>query len=168
MTFAPVVLSLVTAQRLFELVLARRNTRSLLERGGVEVAPGHYPAIIVCHTLWLVCLWLFGWSSLLEFRWLAVFIVIEALRVWILVTLGPRWTTRIIVVPGETLVTRGPYRLIRHPNYAVVIAEIAVLPLALGLPLVALVFTLINGCVLFVRIRAENRALGSRLDASLA
>ena len=91
--------------------------------------------------------------------------MLQAGRVWILATLGSRWTTRIVVVPGETLVARGPYRFIKHPNYAVVVGEIAVLPMVFGLPAVALAFTLVNAAVLFVRIRAENRALGGRLDA---
>ena len=166
MTLAPLVLALVTAQRLGELVLARRNTRGLLAQGGVEVAPQHYPLIIACHTLWLASLWLFGWSQPVALGWLALFVVLQAMRGWVLATLGARWTTRIVIVPGETLVARGPYRWIKHPNYAVVVAEIAVLPLALGLPVVALVFTLANAGVLFIRIRAENAALGGHaLDA---
>ena len=160
MTLAPAVLALVTMQRLGELMLARRNTRGLLARGGVEIAPQHYPAIIACHTLWLVSLWSFGWWRPVELGWLALFALLQLGRVWILATLGSRWTTRIIVVPGETLVARGPYRFIKHPNYAVVVGEIAVLPLVFGLPLIALVFTLFNAAVLFVRIRAENHALG--------
>ena len=169
MTLAPAVLALVTMQRLGELVLARRNTRGLLARGGIEIAPGHYPAIIACHSLWLAALWVLGWNRPVQLGWLAVFVVLQALRIWILATLGSRWTTRIIVVPGETLVARGPYRWIKHPNYTVVVGEIAALPLALGLPLVALAFTLFNAAVLFVRIRAENRALGGRtLDARVA
>ncbi len=165
MSVAPVVLALVTVQRLGELVLARRNTAALMRRGAIEVAPGHYPAIIACHTLWLASLWLLGWSRPVELGWLALFVLLQAARVWILATLGARWTTRIIIVPGETLVARGPYRFIKHPNYAVVVGEIAVLPLVFGLPVVALVFTLLNAGVLFVRIRAENRALGGSLDA---
>ena len=160
LNIAPLVLALVTAQRLGELVLARRNTRALLARGGIEVAPQHYPAIIACHTLWLASLWFWGWAQPVALGWLALFVLLQAMRGWVLATLGARWTTRIIVVPGEHLVARGPYRWIKHPNYAVVVAEIAVLPLALGLPLVALVFTVVNGLVLFVRIRAENAALG--------
>ncbi len=169
MTLAPALLALVTLQRLGELMLARRNTRGLLRRGGVEIAPQHYPAIIACHTLWLVSLWVFGRAQPVASGWLALFALLQLGRLWILATLGSRWTTRIIVVPGETLVARGPYRLVSHPNYAVVVGEIAVLPLALGLPWVAVIFTLFNAAVLFVRIRAENRALGrGRLDAHAA
>ena len=162
MTLAPAVLALVTMQRLGELLLARRNTRALLARGGVEIAPEHYPAIIACHALWLASLWLWGWDRPVLLGWLALFALLQLGRVWILATLGSRWTTRIIVVPGETLVARGPYRFISHPNYAVVVGEIAVLPLVFGLPIVALAFTLFNAAVLFVRIRAEERALRRR------
>ena len=166
MTLAPAVLALVTMQRLGELMLARRNTRGLLGRGGIEIAAGHYPAIIACHTLWLATLWVLGWARPVQLGWLAIFVLLQAMRVWILATLGRRWTTRIIVVPGETLVARGPYRWIKHPNYVVVVGEIAVLPLAFGLPYVALAFTIFNAAVLYVRIRAENRALGGgTLDA---
>lgn len=165
MNIAPIVLALVTAQRLGELVLARRNTAALLRRGAIEVAPGHYPAIIACHTLWLASLWAFGWWRPVEPGWLAVFIVLQAGRVWVLATLGARWTTRIIIVPGEPLIARGPYRFLKHPNYAVVAGEIAVLPMVFGLPVAALVFTLLNAAVLFVRIRAENSALAARLHA---
>ena len=166
MTLAPVVLALVTLQRLGELVLARRNTRELMRQGGIEVAPQHYPAIIACHTLWLACLWVFGWSRPVVIGWLALFLLLQALRGWVLATLGARWTTRIIVVPGETLVARGPYRWLDHPNYAVVVSEIVVLPLAFGLPVIALVFSVANACILRVRIRAENRALASEpIDA---
>jgi methyltransferase len=91
--------------------------------------------------------------------WLAIYVFLQAARLWVLATLGPRWTTRIIVLPGEDLVKEGPYRFLNHPNYWVVIGEIAVLPLVFGLPLVALVFTLLNAAVLWIRIREENRAL---------
>ncbi len=168
MTFATLVLLLVTAQRVGELVLARRNTRRLMARGAVEVAPGHYPAIVAVHTLWLVSLWVLGWNMRVHLGWLALFCVLQALRVWVIATLGGRWTTRIIIPPDEALVRAGPYRWISHPNYAVVVSEIAVLPLAFGLPLVALAFTILNAAMLAVRIRAENRALGHPIHAHLA
>jgi methyltransferase len=79
--------------------------------------------------------------------------------VWVLATLGERWTTRIVVLPGAPLVTSGPYRWVNHPNYLIVIGEIAVLPLVFGLPMVAIVFSLLNAAILYVRIRAENQAL---------
>jgi methyltransferase len=159
------VLAFVTIERLAELWLARRNTRNLLARGAFEAAPRHYPLIVALHAAWLAGLWLLAWDRQVNPGWLAVFAVLQLMRVWVLATLGARWTTRIIVLPGETLVRRGPYRLMRHPNYAVVVGEIAVLPLVFGLPWYALVFSLLNGLVLGIRIRAENAAL-SALRAS--
>jgi methyltransferase len=116
------------------------------------------------HAAWLIALWVYGRDQDVNLIALAVFVALQAFRVWILATLGPRWTTRIIVLPGQPLVASGPYRYFSHPNYVVVAAEIAVLPLALHLPMLALIFTLLNAAVLIVRIRAETRALsdGSR------
>jgi methyltransferase len=159
MTPAVLLLALVTAERLAELWFARRNTAALLANGAVEAAPGHYPLIVLLHSLWLAGLWFFGWASPLNWGWLMVFLALQVLRVWVLATLGRRWTTRIIVLPGAALVTTGPYRFLTHPNYLVVIGEIAALPLCLGLPWYALVFSAANGAILTIRIRAENGAL---------
>ena len=153
------VLALVTAQRGAELVLARRNTKRLLAKGAVEAAPGHYPLIVLLHAAWLGGLWLLGWNRPLQLGWLAVFALLQAGRIWVLATLGERWTTRIIVLPGAPLVRRGPYRLIAHPNYVVVAGEILALPLAFGLPVYGIVFSLLNAAMMFVRIRAEAAAL---------
>jgi methyltransferase len=163
MTLALLVLAFVTLQRLGELVIARRNTARLLEHGAVEVAPGHYPLLVGLHAAWLIGLWYLVLSRDLTSPdpiLLAVFFVLQGLRVWVLVTLGQRWTTRIIVVPGEPLVERGPYRYLAHPNYCVVIGEIVILPLAFGLIWYGIVFSLLNLALLWVRIGAENRALG--------
>ncbi|MEO6248737.1 MAG: isoprenylcysteine carboxylmethyltransferase family protein [Sphingomicrobium sp.] len=153
------ILGFVTLQRASELPVARANTRRLLAQGAYEVAPGHYPLIVMVHVLWLAALWLQapGWPAHSPF--LALFVLLQVLRVWTLRTLGPRWTTRIIIVPGEKLVARGPYRFVNHPNYLVVIGEIAVVPLIFGLPLTAIVFTILNAIILAIRIRAEGRAL---------
>jgi methyltransferase len=159
---AMLVLAFVTTERLAELLLARRNTRQLLARGAFEAAPRHYPAIVALHAAWIGGLWLLAWDRPVHSGWLSVFAVLQILRAWVLATLGSRWTTRIIVVPDETLVRKGPYRLMSHPNYAVVIGEIAVLPLAFGLPWYALIFSILNGVVLTVRIRAENAALSEK------
>lgn len=159
MTPAALLLALVTLERLAELWLARRNTKALVANGAVEVAAGHYPLIVLLHALWLSGLWLLGWQQSVGTVWLAIFLLLQVLRVWVLVTLGPRWTTRIIVQPGLPLVTTGPYRLLSHPNYVVVVGEIAVLPLCLGLPWYALAFSIANAAVLTIRIRAENAAL---------
>jgi methyltransferase len=158
-TPAALLLGAVTAERIAELFLARRNTAALLAKGAVEVAPGHYPAIVVMHALWLANLWIFGTSRVINPAWLAVFLSLQVLRAWVLMTLGPRWTTRIIILPGAPLVTSGPYRILSHPNYLVVVGEIAVLPLCLGLPWLALIFSAANAILLWIRIRAETIAL---------
>jgi methyltransferase len=162
MTLTVLVLAFVTLQRLGELFLARRNTARLLARGAIEVAPAHYPLIVTLHTLWLAGLWYAALEQSLtpDLLLLAIFVVLQGLRVWVLMSLGPRWTTRILVVPGEQLIASGPYRYLSHPNYWVVIGEILVLPLAFGLVWYAALFSILNLAVLWVRIRAENKALG--------
>ena len=159
MTLNLVILALVTIERLFELWLARRNTRRLLSEGAREHGRGHYPLIVGVHVLWLASLWWLAPSRPIDPFWLAVYIILELARVWVLATLGRRWTTRIIVLDDAPLVNEGPYRFVNHPNYWVVIGEIAVLPLVFGLWQVALAFTLLNAAILTVRIREENRAL---------
>ncbi|MCC8978627.1 isoprenylcysteine carboxyl methyltransferase family protein [Bradyrhizobium acaciae] len=159
MSFASVILALVTLQRLGELVLSRRNTARLLAQGAIEVGADHYPLIVLVHAGWLIALWIFGRDQDVNLAALAAFLVLQGLRLWILAALGPRWTTRIIVLAGAPLVASGPYRYFPHPNYAVVVGEIALLPLALHLPALALIFTVLNLAVLAVRIRAETRAL---------
>ncbi|MFJ1598815.1 isoprenylcysteine carboxyl methyltransferase family protein [Streptomyces sp. NPDC088261] len=155
----------VGAERLAELVVAKRNLRWSLERGGVERGQGHYPPMVVLHTgLLLGCLaevWLadrpfdavLGWSAL------AVAVAAQGLRWWCIRTLGPRWNTKVVVVPGLPLVTGGPYRWFRHPNYVAVVAEGIALPLVHTAWTTALVFTVLNAWLLTVRIRCENRAL---------
>ena len=106
-------------------------------------------------------LWYWAWNAAVQPAWLVLFCLLQLLRVWVIATLGPRWTTRIIIAPGRPLVATGPYRWLSHPNYVVVAAEIAVLPLTFHLPLFALVFSALNAAILFVRIRAENRALAA-------
>jgi methyltransferase len=159
MTGATILLALVTMERLGELWLAARNTAWLRAHGGREVAAGHYPAIVALHGAWLAGLWWLGRTRAVDPGWLAVFLALQGARAWVLLTLGRRWTTRIIVLPGAPLVTTGPYRLLAHPNYAVVIGEIAALPLCLGLPWYAAAFSLANAALLVIRIRAENTAL---------
>ena len=160
MTLNLLILALVTLQRLGELWLANRNTRRLLSQGAREHAPGHYPLIVAVHALWLATLWWFGLDRPLDIFWLAMFVIVEIARIWVLASLGPRWTTRIIVLPEAPLVRRGPYRFVNHPNYLVVVAEIVVLPLVFGLWPVALIFSALNAAALAIRIRAENAALG--------
>ncbi len=153
------LLAFVTLQRLVELPIARVNTRRLLAAGGHEVGAGHYPYIVALHAAWLGTLWWLAPGRPIHLPYLILFALIEAARIWVLRALGPRWTTRIIVVPGEQLVATGPYRFVSHPNYLVVIGEIAVLPLVFGLWQVAIIFSLLNAAVLAIRIKAENEAL---------
>ncbi|UXN61647.1 isoprenylcysteine carboxyl methyltransferase family protein [Phyllobacterium zundukense] len=166
MIAASTLLAFVTIERLGELLLARHNTKALLAKGAYEAAPGHYVFIVALHAAWLAGLWVLAWDKPIEPGWLAVFILLQGLRFWVLGTLGKRWTTRIIVLPGSPLVRTGPYRFLSHPNYVVVIGEIAVLPLCFGLIWYALAFSALNALVLAVRIREENAALSElRHDA---
>jgi methyltransferase len=168
MSVATFILLLVTAQRLGELVLARHNTNRLLAKGAIEIGRGHYPLVVALHAAWLTALWIWGRDQDVNVLALIGFVLMQGLRLWVLATLGERWTTRIIVLPGAPLVAAGPYRYLSHPNYAVVVGEIALLPLALHLPWLALLFTVLNAAVLFIRIRVEARALsaiGDRLAA---
>ena len=150
---------LVAAQRICELILARRNTRRLLAAGGIEHGAAHYPFMVLIHGAWLVALFALVPEESTPDPWLlAFFLGLQAARVWVIVSLGGRWTTRIVTVPGRAPVRRGPYRFLRHPNYAIVALEIAVLPLAFGAWEIALVFSLMNAVILGVRIRAEDAA----------
>jgi methyltransferase len=165
MSWAAVILLFVTAQRLGELVLARRNTSWLLARGGREVGASHYPLIVAMHATWLVGLWYFAvvrGPADVSLAWLALFAILQLARVWVIASLGRRWTTRIIVLPGAPLLTRGPYRYVSHPNYWVVAGEILVLPLVFGLAGFGLVFSGLNAAMMWVRIRSEAAALASQ------
>ena len=158
---ATVILSLVTAQRLGELWLSNRHTKRLLKQGAVEHGARHYPLLVAVHASWLAALWWWAPAQPVNWQLIALFVLLQLARAWVIATLGGRWTTRIIVLPAAPLVRRGPYRFVDHPNYGIVVLEIAILPLAFGLTAVALVFTLLNAAALAVRIRAENEALGS-------
>jgi methyltransferase len=159
--FAIIILAYVTLERLTELWFSGRNTKRLLARGAREHSAGHYPLIVAVHALWIATLWVLAYDRAPDAFWLALYVILQFARFWVLATLGPRWTTRIIVLPGEDLVKEGPYRFLNHPNYWIVAGEIAVLPLVFGLPWVALIFTILNAAVLTVRVREENRALRS-------
>jgi methyltransferase len=157
------ILALVVLERLAELWVARANTRALRARGGVEAGAGHYPLLVALHVAWLAALFLFvPRHAPIDLAALAVFAALMAGRAWVLVTLGRFWTTRIVTIPGEPLVRRGPYRFLRHPNYLVVAGEIAVLPLVFGAWEIAALFTALNLPLLAWRIRIEDRALAER------
>ena len=155
---------LVSIQRLLELALSLRNERLLRARGAVERGRGHYPLMVVLQVLWLLSTLVEGLlrGPSLPAWWpvpLALFLLVQPLRYWAILSLGDHWNTRVLVVPGAKLVARGPYRYLRHPNYIVVAVEIATLPLIFGAWATALVFFALNAMLLFVRIREENRAL---------
>jgi methyltransferase len=155
------VLLLVAVQRTVELFYARRNERRLLARGGVETGASHYPLVVLLHAGWLVAMAVSIPPQTPPNWWLiGIFALLQAARIWVIASLGPYWTTRVVTVPGTTLVRRGPYRFLRHPNYAIVAAEIAVLPLAFGAVAIAVAFTLLNAALLTWRIRVEDHALG--------
>lgn len=157
------ILALVIVQRLVELVYAERNTRALLRRGAIEVGRAHYPFIVALHALWLVAI-VFMLPAEASIHWLllALFLMLQAGRIWVIATLGPYWTTRIITLDGAPLIRSGPYRFVRHPNYLIVAGEIAVLPLVFGEVGVCLVFSVLNAALLFWRIRQEDAALSVR------
>jgi methyltransferase len=158
-----VLLAYVTVQRLLELWWARRNEARLLAAGGVEYAASHLRAMQILHAAWLIGMWALAYDHAVQPVFLAVFVLLQIGRFWVLATLGRRWTIRVIAIPGEKLVAGGPYRFMRHPNYAVVIGEIAVVPLALGLPIYALIFSLLNAIILWIRIPRENAALAANV-----
>jgi methyltransferase len=158
-TAAVSLLLFVTAQRLVELTISARNTRLLRARGAYEVGADHYPYMIALHASWLITLWIFGFRHALQPGFVALFAVLQCARLWILRTLGSRWTTRIIILPGAPRVVDGPYRFLPHPNYLVVALELPCVSLALGLPPHALIFGLLNLAMLRVRIHAEDAAL---------
>ena len=163
MTAYFVLIVAVGLERLAELVISRRNLAWAKNRGGFESGFGHYPFMVVLHTgLLLACLIeavqrpfvpVLGWSMLV------LVVLAQALRWWCITTLGPRWNTRIVVIPGVPLVGSGPYRWLRHPNYVAVVVEGIALPLVHTAWITAVVFTLLNAGLLWVRISAENAAM---------
>ncbi|GAB7193504.1 isoprenylcysteine carboxyl methyltransferase family protein [Kineococcus sp. NUM-3379] len=161
-----VLIAATGVERLVELVVSRRNARWAFARGGVESGLRHFPPMVALHTALLVgCLvevhlagreflpWL-GWPALV------LALACQVLRWWCISVLGPQWNTRVIVVPGLSLVARGPYRWLRHPNYVVVALEGLVLPLVHTAWVTAAVFTVLNAVLLLgFRIPVEQRAL---------
>lgn len=163
MIAAYAIIVLVALQRVAELPYATRNTKRLLAQGGIEVGRGHYPLFIVLHAGWLIAIALalppnppIYWAAF------AAYAGLEVLRIWVLLALGPYWTTRIITLPNAPLIETGPYRYVHHPNYWIVVGEIALLPMVFGEMAVAVIFTILNAGLLFWRIRVENAALAAR------
>ena len=157
------LVALVALQRLLELGISYRHTKRLLDQGAVEIGAKHYPLIVLLHLAWLAALW---WTVPPDraplWPWVGVYVALECLRLWTMASLGRFWTTRVIHLPSAPLVRRGPYRFLRHPNYLIVVGEIAVVPLALGEWRIAMLFSLLNAAALTWRIRVENFALASR------
>lgn len=166
MMFAFTILGLVSLQRLAELIIANRNTMRLMSEGAKEVGESHYPVLVALHVAWLGALFL--WAALvpvtIHMGWLVAYLALQAFRLWVMLSLGRFWTTRIIVPRNVGLVRRGPYRFVRHPNYIAVVLEIAILPFLIGAWPVAIVFSVLNAGILWVRITAENRSFESRVS----
>ncbi|HVZ68033.1 MAG TPA: isoprenylcysteine carboxylmethyltransferase family protein [Rhizomicrobium sp.] len=166
MSWAYLIIGLVALQRLIELPYAARNAKRLLANGAIEYGRKHYPLFVVLHASWLLVMVLDLPADPPIHLWpLIAYAVIEVLRIWVLLSLGPYWTTRIISLPDAPLVRKGPYRFFRHPNYLIVVCEIALLPLVFGEIAVSAVFSLLNAALLFWRIRVENAALAERRAA---
>jgi methyltransferase len=156
-------LTLVALQRLIELIWARSNTVRLRRRGAVEADAGAYPFYVLLHASWLASLAIFvPVATLPDWLLLGVFALLQLGRIWVIASLGGYWTTRIINLPDAPLVRTGPYRYVRHPNYLLVIAEVAVLPLAFGAATLAAIFSALNLVLIARRIRIENRVLAPR------
>ena len=163
MKIAYAILALVVLQRVGELWYASRNTTALKARGGIEHGHRHYPLIVVLHAAWLIAIAIgIRFDPAVRVFPLVLFVLLQALRVWVLATMGRYWTTRVITIPDTPLVNRGTYRFIRHPNYLVVVGEVALLPLVFGQLRNAIVFSVLNGAVLAWRIRIEEVALRPR------
>lgn len=155
-----VLVGLTAALRLGELAWSARNTRRLKTRGAVEAGARHYSLFVVLHGGWLLAMLLLINPATPASPWLlGLYGLLQLARLWVIVSLSERWTTRVIVLPDEPLVRRGPYRWVRHPNYLVVVAEIAVAPLVFGAWELAVVFSGLNAALLSHRIRVENAAL---------
>ncbi len=160
-----VLVAAVAVQRLVELGISRRNRRALLAQGGVPVGDGHYPVMVALHASFLISavaeVWLVPrpWRPGLAIAMLALLSLAMVVRVWTIRTLGERWTTRIVVLPGAPMVTTGPYRWLRHPNYLVVVVELVALPMVHGAWWTAAVFSVANVALLTFRIRTEEMAL---------
>jgi methyltransferase len=158
------VLALVAIQRIAELFISRRHERALRAQGAVEYGAAHYPLIVAVHAGWLAALlvWAGVTAPVMNPAGVALYLVLQPVRAWVIASLGRYWTTRIISLPAAPLVRRGPYRFVKHPNYTVVVLEIALLPLALGAWPIAMVFSVLNAWALRIRISAENQALLAR------
>ena len=162
MNWALALVLAVALERGSELLIARRNSARLLEAGGIEHATIQVPLFVILNIAWLLAMARLAWhGAALEGVFVALYGLLFLARMWVMTSLGRYWTVRVITVPGAPLVTRGPYRYLRHPNYLVVIGEIAILPLALGSWRAALIFSILNLALVAARVRVEERALAA-------
>ncbi len=158
------IIAAVALQRLIEVGYATRNTRALLIRGGIEAGRRHYPLFVLLHAAWLLAILVaLPEPPVIHVAPLVIFILLQAARLWVIASLGPYWTTRIITLPGAALIRRGPYRYLRHPNYLIVAGEIVALPLVFGEVWVALIFSALNAMLLAWRIHVEEGVLRERM-----
>ncbi len=160
------VMSFLIIQRLVELSISSRNVRAMLKEGGIEYGKEHYKYIVVMHSLFIISMLTeyllrdhYGKLNDISYLFLVFFIFLQAMRVWVITSLGKFWSTRIIRVPGSELVKKGPYKFLKHPNYLVVSLEIFCLPMIFGLYYTAAIFTILNALILYMRIKEENKAL---------
>lgn len=155
------ILTLVTLQRVIELVIAHRNTKKIEARGGFEVGSNRHGFVVTLQVLWLAGLWylVLTYLPVIDQAWIYAYVVLEATRGWIVAALGSSWTTRLMVVPGENLPDEGLHSWIRYANYFVVAAELFILPLTFGLIWYALGFGILNLALLFWRMKSEDAAL---------
>jgi len=164
MAFA-ILISILILQRLLELVIARRNEKWLLKNGAFEYGQRHYPIIVALHTLFIVSLigeYCIKQATGLNVIFLTAYIVLVVLKIWTIYSLGKYWNTKIFRIPGMSPVSKGPYKSFKHPNYIIVIGEIAVIPLIFNLYFTAVVFSVLNVIMLTVRIRHENRVWNAK------
>jgi methyltransferase len=159
MWFNIAILALASLQQLVEYYIARRNTRRLLAMGGVEAGGGHHWIMMIFHAVWLVGLWVYALDNPVQWHWLFAYCAIEALRGWVVAALGDRWSSRVIVMPGENYDPSTMLRFLRHPNYLIVLVEVFVLPMVFSMVWYALGFAIACGAILFWRMQTEDVAL---------
>ncbi|KAA0550175.1 hypothetical protein FZW96_02195 [Bacillus sp. BGMRC 2118] len=162
-------ISVIIIQRIMELIIARKNEKWMKQQGGVEYGQNHYPYMVAMHSLFFVALLVevFAFNHQLSAWWpmlLSLFLLTQAVRIWALSSLGKYWNTKIIVLPNTSIVKKGPYKYLRHPNYTIVALEIVLIPMLFGAYLTAVTFTLLNILILSVRIPLEEKALMNETD----
>lgn len=156
-----IIFGLVTAQRIIEFIVANRNTRKLIAQGGFAVGPMVYPFMLALEAIWLAGMWYLGWSLAFSWPWVFAYLALEAARGWVVALLGSNWTTRIIVVPGETFEDEKPFNTFREPNYLIVAAELFILPMAFGLWWYAVLFAVLYVALVYWRWTGENKELAT-------